>query len=219
MLRSSASALTPSLSSCACGRFLCGSLLVSRVLGRQLIDLILSRRSPRLAWSLPSKVAMSILLALHIASITSAHFSSAPSSELEQRAAGFFKHYHDLINQGYGYRYYARLDLSVSPEQRRPWGTPIVLMEIEFDGPGGEVRKESIRLPELPAHRSWPRLRHQRQLDLAYHLKGDTRWAASYARHLCKTARVRPGDNLPSRPSDSGPSPRAGCRPWHGRTD
>jgi hypothetical protein len=160
---------------------------VTRVLGQKLTDLILSQGSPRLAWSLPSKVTASILLALHIASITSAHLSSAPSSELEQRAAGLFKHYHDLINQGYGYRYYARLDLSVSPEQRRPWGTPIVLLEMAFDQPGGEVRKESVRLPELPAHRSWPRLRHQRQLDLAYHLKADTRWAASYARHLCKT--------------------------------
>jgi hypothetical protein len=149
--------------------------------------MILARGSPLSAWPLPLKLAVSILLALHIAAITTAHLAASPSSEVEQRAASVFKSYHDLINQGYGYRYYARLDLSASPEHRRPWATPIVLLEMEFDGPGGEVRKESVRLPELRGERLWPRLRHQRQLDLAYHLRSDTRWAASYARHLCKT--------------------------------
>jgi hypothetical protein len=158
-----------------------------RVLGRRLTDLILARGSPPRAWSRPLKVVVSIMLAMHIVAIATAHFSSAPSSEIEQKAAALFKCYYDLINQGYGYRYYSRLDLSVSPLERHPWGTPIVLLEMEFDGPGKEVRKESVRLPELPGHRLWPRLRHQRQLDLAYHLKSDTRWAASYARHLCKT--------------------------------
>ena len=124
---------------------------------------------------------MSILLALHIAAITTAHLAASPSSEVEQSAAYVFKRYFDLINQGYGYRYYARLDTSVSSEHRHPWGTPIVSLEMEFDGPGEEIRKESLRLPELPNHRLWPRLRHQRQLDLAYHLSSDTRWAASYA--------------------------------------
>jgi hypothetical protein len=160
---------------------------VFRILASRLTDLILARGSPPSAWSLPLKVVVSILLALHIAAITSAHLAASPSSEVEQSVASLFKHYHDLINQGYGYRYYARLDLSVSPEHRHPWGTPIVLLEMEFDGPGKEVRKESVRLPELPGHRLWPRLRHQRQLDLAYHLSSDPRWAASYARHLCKT--------------------------------
>ena len=93
---------------------------------------------------------MSILLALHIAAITTAHLAASPSSEVEQSAAYVFKRYFDLINQGYGYRYYARLDTSVSPEHRHPWGTPIVSLEMEFDGPGGEIRKESLRLPELP---------------------------------------------------------------------
>jgi hypothetical protein len=160
---------------------------VFRILGSRLMDLILARRTPATAWSIPLKVIISILLALHIAAITCAHLAAAPSSEVEQRAASVFKVYNDLINQGYGYRYYARLDLSTGPEHRRPWGTPIVLLEMEFDGPGKEIRKETVRLPELPVHRLWPRLRHQRQLDLAYHLSADTRWAASYARHLCKT--------------------------------
>jgi hypothetical protein len=130
---------------------------------------------------------VSSLLALHIAAITTAHLAASPSSEVERRAASVFKYYYDIINQGYGYRYYAKLDTSVSPEHRHPWGTPIVLLEMEFDAPGKEVRKETVRLPDLRDHRLWPRLRHQRQLDLAYHLSSDTRWAASYARHLCKT--------------------------------
>ena len=158
-----------------------------RVLAHRLIDLILAGNSPAPAWSAPLRGFVSILLALHITAITSAHLAASPSSDVEQRAASCFKTYYDLINQGYGYRYYARLDSSVSPEHRHPWGTPIVHLEMEFDEPGKEVRKESVRLPELPGHRLWPRLRHQRQLDLAYHLASNTRWAASYARHLCKT--------------------------------
>jgi hypothetical protein len=162
---------------------------VFSVLASRLTDVILARGSPASAWSVPLKLVVSILLALHIAAITSAHLAAAPSSEVEQKAASIFKPYHDLINQGYGYRYYARLDLSVSPEHRHPWGTPVVTLEMEFGGPGKAIRKESVRLPELTGHRLWPRLRHQRQLDLAYHLSSDRRWAASYARHLCKTRR------------------------------
>jgi hypothetical protein len=158
-----------------------------RVNPSRLIDLILAGNPRPSAWSIPLRAFVSILLALHTAAITSAHLAAPPSSEVEQRAAFWFKPYYDLINQGYGYRYYARLDRTVSPEHRHPWATPIVLLEMEFDGPGKEVRKETIRLPELMGHRLWPRLRHQRQLDLAYHLSSDTRWAASYARHLCKT--------------------------------
>jgi hypothetical protein len=166
-----------------------GSPLVFADLRFRLTGLFLTRGSPRPTWPFALKVAVSIVLALHLAAITSAHLSSSPSSAVEQRAASLFKPYNDLINQGYGYRYYARLDLSAGPDHRHPWGTPVVLLEMEFDGPGQEVRKESVRLPELSGDRLWPRLRHQRQLDLAYHLSADTRWAASYARHLCKTRR------------------------------
>ena len=156
---------------------------------RALLSRLSDQGSPPRAWSLPLKVFVSILLALHIAAITSAHLAASPSSEIEQRFSSFFKGYNDVINQGYGYRYYSRLDLSVSPGHRHPWGTPIVLLEMQFDGPGKEIRNESVRLPEPSGHRLWPRLRHQRQLDLAYHLSADPRWAASYARHLCKTRR------------------------------
>jgi hypothetical protein len=160
---------------------------VVRVLARRLIDLILGRGSPPPAWSVTLKVVVSILLAFHIAAIMSGHLSASPSSEIEQRAASLFKTYFEVINQGYGYRYYAKLDTTVSREHPQPWATPIVLLDMEFDGPGKAIRKESVRLPEHSGHRLWPRLRHQRQLDLAYHLSADTRWAASYARHLCKT--------------------------------
>src|SRR5260370_19434470 len=112
---------------------------VERALASRLSD----RGSPRSAWSLPLKVFVSILLALHIAAITTAHLAASPSSEIEQRLSSFFKCYHYVINQRYGYRYYSRLDLSVSAEHRHPWGTPIVLLEMQFDGPGKEIRKES----------------------------------------------------------------------------
>ena len=61
----------------------------------------------------------------------------------------------------------------------------MVTAEMEFNRARGEATREVVRLPGL--RRPWPRLRHQRQLDLAYHLSADPRWAASYARHLCKT--------------------------------
>jgi hypothetical protein len=160
---------------------------VSTAIRTRLLNVILARGTPLSAWPLRLKVVISTLLALHIVAIASGHLAASPSSGVEQRMASVFKSYYDIINQGYGYRYYARLDMSVSPEHRHPWGTPIVLLEMEFDGPGKEVRKETVRLPELLGHRRWPGLRHQRQLDLAYHLRSDTRWAASYARHLCKT--------------------------------
>jgi hypothetical protein len=61
----------------------------------------------------------------------------------------------------------------------------VIIAEMEFDNPEGGTSTEVVRIPSL--ERRSIRLRHQRQLDLAYHLTADPRWAASYARHLCKT--------------------------------
>jgi hypothetical protein len=115
-----------------------------------------------------------------------AALAAHPSSEVQRRPLAYFKNYYDFTNQGYGYRFYARLDMTADPNHPRPWATPVVTAEMEFEGPGGNKTTEVVRLPPRE-QRPWPRLRFQRQLDLAYHLTSDPRWAASYARHLCKT--------------------------------
>ena len=95
-----------------------------------------------------------------------------------------FAPYHQWIDQGYAYRYYA-------PE---PGPTPVVTATLHFTDGRPDA---TVRLPERGLK---PRLRYQRQLALANHLAVDfeqarlqtgdgrrSRWAASYARHLCKT--------------------------------
>jgi hypothetical protein len=131
---------------------------------------------------------VSAVLIFHILAITAAALgASVPSSELEQAWHHLFMPYYDLIDQGYAYRYYA-------PE---PPPTPVVEATLRFQGGRPD---EVVRLPDRAAR---PRLRYQRQLALAFHLwvdfkdaqgsQGDgsvSRWARSYARHLCRT---RPG--------------------------
>ncbi len=82
---------------------------------------------------------------------------------------------------------YGKLDMTVNPHDPRPWGTPVVTLDLEFPASGETNRPEQVRLPDRGM--AGPRLRFQRQLDLAFHLASDPRWAASYARHLCKTRR------------------------------
>jgi hypothetical protein len=136
-------------------------------------------------WPVWAQVVMSGALVYHLAAILAGALAAHPSSGIEKRAAGVFRSYFEIINQGYGYRYYARLNRTVDPRQPRPWGTPVVIAELEFERAGEGTTRDVIRLPDR--RRPWPRLRYQRQLDLAYHLSVDPRWAASYARHLCKT--------------------------------
>ena len=103
------------------------------------------------------------------------------ASLLERSVANRFVSYHQLIDQGYTYRYYA-------PE---PGPTPVVTAVIQY---GTDRADEEAR---LPGRGVWPRLRYQRQLALANHLFSDfarTRqageespWARSYARHLSRT--------------------------------
>lgn len=135
-------------------------------------------------WPAWAQLMMSVALLYHMGAILACAMAVSPSSEIERRAARPFMRYYELINQGYGYRYYSRLDGTVDPHDPRPWGTPIVTAEMEFERPGGGKTSEVLRIPDL--QQPWPRLRHQRQLDLAYHLSADPRWGASYARHLCK---------------------------------
>jgi hypothetical protein len=128
---------------------------------------------------------MSLAILYHMAATLAGALAVHPSSEVERRAAQFFQRYYELVNQGYGHRYYSRLDTTVDSHDPRPWATPVIIAELEFDQPGGGTRSDVVRLPSQ--ERPLIRLRHQRQLDLAYHLTADPRWAASYARHICKT--------------------------------
>src|SRR5262245_35074392 len=65
-----------------------------------------------------------------------------PSSELEGRIAILFTPYHDLVDQGYAYRYYAE-----------PPPTPVITATIRF---GDGRPDETARLPGRPL--SGPRM-------------------------------------------------------------
>jgi hypothetical protein len=126
-----------------------------------------------------------LALVFHLAALLAGCLAARPSSDVEVAGFEVFRPYCDVINQGVAYRYYARLDTTVDPAQPRPWGTPILWAEMEFAKPEGPTQRETLRLPDSVPF--WPRLRHQRRIDLAYHVAADPRWAASYARHLCKS--------------------------------
>jgi hypothetical protein len=113
-----------------------------------------------------------------------AALAAQPSSGLEQSFAEQFRHYFELIDQGYAYRYYAPA----------PPPTPVIEARLQFaDGRPEQV----IRIPNRALK---PRLRYQRQLALANHLYAEftsarsapsdardrpvSRWGPSYARHL-----------------------------------
>ena len=135
------------------------------------------------AWPVWGRRLVSAVVLWHVAAILTGAWAAAPSSLLERAAAQVFSPYHQAIDQGYAYRYYA-------PE---PGPTPVVTARVHF---GGDRPDVAVRLPERGAR---PRLRYQRQLALANHLYSDfeaargltgqgsrSRWAQSYARHLGK---------------------------------
>jgi hypothetical protein len=138
-------------------------------------------------WSTGARWVVSVVLLVHLAAVLAGALAAPPASPLERAAAEAFAPYHQLIDQGYGYRYYA-------PE---PGPTPVVTARIGYaDG----RPEETVRLPRRGL---LPRLRYQRQLALANHLMEDFEqarrrtgdgansvYARSYARHL---ARARPG--------------------------
>jgi hypothetical protein len=143
------------------------------------------QKSGARGWPSPLQVVVSLALIYHMAGLLVGALAVPPSSAIALRAVPYFQRYFELVNQGYSYRYYCRLDTTIDPQQPHPWGTPIVIADMEFKGEGGQAVHQVLRLPGR--ERPWPRLRFQRQLDLAYHLASDPRWVASYARHLCKT--------------------------------
>jgi hypothetical protein len=131
-------------------------------------------------------VATAVLL-FHLAAVLAGALGVPPSSELEQVIADGFTPYFDLMDLGYSYRFYAE-----------PPPTPVIRATIEYaDG----RPEETVRLPGRDV--AGPRMRHQRQLALANALFADVQearrrvkdagqslYARSYARHLCRT---RPG--------------------------
>jgi hypothetical protein len=144
-----------------------------------------SQRQPtrNAPWRFRAKLVVSLALIYHMSAILAGALGGHPSSPMERDAAALFQNYFGFVNQGYAYRYYARLDTTVDAQHPHRWSTPVLTLEMEFSGPEG-VRQEVHRIPSQ--ERAWPRLRFQRQLDLAYHLTSDPKWVGSYARHVCK---------------------------------
>ncbi len=137
------------------------------------------------SWPEWARWLVSLVLLYHMAAVIAGAMGVPPSSELQRRIADLFTPYHDFLDQGYAYRYYAE-----------PPPTPVITATLRF----GEGRPDQvIRLPERDL--AGPRLRHQRQLALANALFADFeeakhlggghgRLGAAYARHLCA---VHPG--------------------------
>ncbi len=88
----------------------------------------------------------SVVLVVHFSAVLAGAFGAGASSMLEQAAARAFSPYNNLVDQGYGYRYYA-------PE---PGPTPVVTATLHY----ADGREEVVRLPTRGV---WPRLRYQRQ--------------------------------------------------------
>ncbi|MDR3639628.1 MAG: hypothetical protein P4L84_37860 [Isosphaeraceae bacterium] len=139
----------------------------------------------RCPWPAWAQLLASLAVLFHLCALVAACLGAPPSSWVESRAYETFRPYCDLTFQGVAYRYYSRLDTTVDPANPRPWGTPILLAEMESKDQDGTTLRRTLRLPD--AEPVWPRLRHQRRIDLAFHLAADPRWAASYARHICKS--------------------------------
>jgi hypothetical protein len=133
-------------------------------------------------WPVWARVTASAALLFHFGAVLGGALGVPPSSLLEQSVADAFRPYHELMDLGYSYRYYAE-----------PPPTPVVTATFEF---GDGRPEETVRLPGLAV--PGPRMRHQRQLALANALSmavreakertGDASnspLARAYARHLC----------------------------------
>jgi hypothetical protein len=136
------------------------------------------------SWPRWTRIAVSLVLVLHLVAIVSGGLAVPPSSVLERSIADAFTWYYGLADLGYAYRFYVE-----------PPPTPVVTATLRF-GPGHT--DQTVRLPgrTLPG----PRMRHQRQLALANALFSDVEearqrtgdasrslLARAFARHLCLT--------------------------------
>jgi hypothetical protein len=134
------------------------------------------------AWPSWAVVLATCALLYHMLAVVSGALGVPPSSLLERRIADLFTPYHQLVDQGYAYRYYAE-----------PPPTPVITARLRF----GEGQTDRVvRIPDRAL--VGPRMRHQRQLALANSLFLDfqqtrepgapertSRLAAAYARKLC----------------------------------
>lgn len=138
-------------------------------------------------WPRWARRAATAGLLFHLGGLLAAALAAAPASPLERGLEGLFLPYHQLIDQGYSYRYYA-------PE---PPPTPVLEARLRY----ADGRPErTVRLPDRSTR---PRMLYQRQLALANHAYQEwdgarrraeadggsvdpsaLRLAASYARHL-----------------------------------
>jgi hypothetical protein len=139
-----------------------------------------SANQATVAWPSWARCAASLALIVHLLAILSGALAAPPASAAEGWLARRFAGYNQLLDLGYSYRFYVN---GVPP-------TPIVLATIHSsDGTSTELR--------IPDRSLKPRLRFQRHLALAYHLRQESlraprdpdgnsqgRWAISYARHL-----------------------------------
>jgi hypothetical protein len=136
------------------------------------------------SWPGWAQAVASLLLFYHILAVVAGALGVPPSSILERRFADLFRPYHDLVDQGYAYRYYAE-----------PPPTPVITATLKF---GSGRPDQTVRLPDRSL--TVPRMRHQRQLALANALFADFQEARSqsgdgsrsllglaYSRHLCAT--------------------------------
>jgi hypothetical protein len=141
-------------------------------------------RGADLSWPGWARCLATGALIFHMVAVIAGAFGVPPSSELERSLANLFTRYHDLVDQGYAYRYYAE-----------PPPTPVVTATLRF---GDDRPEQAIRLPARSV--TGPRMRHQRQLALANALFADfqeakqatgdgrrSRLARAYARHLCQS--------------------------------
>jgi hypothetical protein len=136
------------------------------------------------AWPRWARRLTTAALVFHMSAVLVGALAAVPSSPLERSLGYLFRHYYELIDQGYAYRFYAPA----------PPPTPVVEARLHFaDG-------RSDRTIRLPDRAIWLRLRYQRQLALANHVFVEysagreaeagsrvavtSHWAPSYARHL-----------------------------------
>lgn len=148
-------------------------------------------------WPGWARGVVSAALVFHIAAVMAGAMAPGPSSALERWAASRFRGYNEAVDQGYSYRFYVN----------GPPPTPVMLATLNMrDGTTRELR--------IPDREMRPRLRYQRHLALAYHLRMDfdraakdergnskSPWARSYAKHLgavnpgCESVTIRLTDH------------------------
>ena len=132
---------------------------------------------PSAGWPSWARRLVTAGLLFHLAAVVAGALGVPPSSELERRIADLFTPYHDLVDQGYAYRYYAE-----------PPPTPVITATLRF---GDGRPDETVRLPGRSL--GGPRMRHQRQLALANALFADVQEAK---RHGGEGARSRLAERL-----------------------